>query len=217
MIRYTKGPIPEILQQNARDWTVELLALIEGGREVESGILRRYAHSSIKSQVKQDSYDKCIYCESKITHISYGDIDHIKPKSRFPAETYSWDNLALVCNKCNNTKRDNYDPATPPINPYRENPALFLKAVGAIIWPEPGNDRGQVTVSIVKLNRTELLERRRARLEQIRPMFENIARAINPEIRAIFREQLLEELKPEKEYVFVCKTAIETLGFLGNP
>ncbi|MBM4032553.1 MAG: hypothetical protein FJ291_12315 [Planctomycetes bacterium] len=59
-------------------------------------------------------HGKCCFCESKITHITYGDVEHFRPKAGYrqqPDEqlrrpgyywlAYEWSNLFLACELCN--------------------------------------------------------------------------------------------------------------------
>lgn len=212
MMRLQKSTIPAVLTEHAVEWTRELLDLLGRGLEPARSIWRRYAHPTVKTAVTVDSFGKCIYCESKVLHVSHGDIEHIKPKKRFPKLTYEWTNLALVCSRCNNHKRDGFDESCPPVNPFTEDPDQFLCAIGEWIWPKAGIDRGQVTIDLVDLNRVELLERRRERLKQIRDATEAWARTRNPKVKESFAEHLRDELSSEKEYVFVARAVLGPLG-----
>lgn len=189
------------------------MELLQAHGVAPEGVWNRYKHQEIKEVVQSDSSAKCIYCESKVLHISFGDIEHMKPKSRFPASTFSWENLGLVCTKCNVAKGNRYDEQLPPVNPYEEEPADFLIPIGQFVWHQPGNDRGQVTEHIVQLNRPELIQRRLERLETIRSLVDAIARAPNPTLRGILTDQLCLELMNDREYLFVSRALAAALGF----
>ena len=60
----------------------------------------RYSRPEIKAELIAETKGKCAYCESKITHIYPGDIEHIIPKSIFPRLTFTWANLTLGCYWC---------------------------------------------------------------------------------------------------------------------
>lgn len=212
MIRLRKQPPPQVMLANAPTWTQELLTLLQSGTDVPNSLLRRYAHPDIKAAVTRDSHGKCIYCESKILHITYGDVEHLKPKSTYPELTYEWENLGLVCSKCNNKKRDRYEEHSPPLNPFVDDPNEHLCAIGELIWPIAGSDRGQITIDLVELNRAELLERRRRQLERIRLLAEAWARTNNPTVKQVFAEQLREELEDAKEYAFVGRAVVGPVG-----
>jgi len=42
----------------------------------------------------------CGYCEQECK----GEVDHFRPKSRFPERVYEWENWVLACHVCNNMK-----------------------------------------------------------------------------------------------------------------
>ena len=132
MILLTKGAEPNVLVQNGTSWTAELLQLISSGEVVPERIWSRYKHPEIKMAVQRDSKEKCIYCESAVLHVSHGDIEHMRPKKKFPALTYVWTNLGLACTKCNGAKSDQFPDATPPVNPYSEDPSQFFLPVGEL-------------------------------------------------------------------------------------
>lgn len=154
---------------------------------------RNYKHPDIKKAIKGDSFGKCIYCESKISHVYFGDIEHIKPKSKFPELEFDWNNLGYVCAKCNNEKSDKWDDQCPFINPYIEDPLYFLCAVGIFIYHLAGNKRGEITEKEIDLNRSELIEMRKERIDSIR----TLADKYNNETSAALKGTLLKELKKE--------------------
>jgi len=212
MIRLHKGPIPESLGKNGAKWKAELMERVEQGAEIPDSMWNRYNQPDVKQQIVTDAYSKCAYCESKIAHVTFGDIDHLRPKKRFPTTTYEWSNLLLACPRCNNKKRDNYNEVVPPVNPVTEDPAAFLIAYGDQIWPQPGQDRGAETIALVELNRPELIERRRRRCEQIRHVAEAIVRMTGEAAKAALIEQLRQELGDDHEYAFVSRAAAQALG-----
>ena len=149
MIRIHKGPIPNSLAQNATTWTEELLALLAAREEVPDQVWTRYNQPDVKQQATSDSHSKCTYCESKITHIDFGDLEHVRPKKRFPNTTHEWNNLVLACAKCNSKRETRYDENIPPVNPALEDPGTFFVAHGHFIWPAPANGPGQETIALV--------------------------------------------------------------------
>lgn len=46
----------------------------------------------------------CGYCEE----CCKGDVDHFRPKSRFPRNVYRWSNWVLACPVCNNSKAEHW-------------------------------------------------------------------------------------------------------------
>ena len=54
----------------------------------------------------------CGYCESSCK----GEVDHFRPKSRFPESVYEWSNWIFVCRDCNQAKGDKW-PVGGYVNP----------------------------------------------------------------------------------------------------
>lgn len=212
MIRLQKGKKPAVLEKEAASWTKELLGLIRAGKPVPPTKLRRYAHPTIKAAVKQEAYEKCIYCESKISHVAPGDVEHIKPKSRYRELTYDWHNLAYVCNECNRRKSDTYNEACTPLNPFDDDPSKALAGVGAFIFSVLGHDRAEVTVSLMQLNRPALLERRGELITTLKHLAERAFREQNPSLRDLLLRELCREVAAPREYSFAGRSFLNSLG-----
>jgi hypothetical protein len=105
-----------------------------------------YGHPSVKDALRKAQHDKCCFCESKVTHIAYGDVEHFRPKAgirQTPDEplgrpgyfwlAYEWTNLYFCCQLCNQRFKRNLfplgDPKARALSPRddvaREHP-LFL-------------------------------------------------------------------------------------------
>lgn len=177
MIPIKRTPEPAILTKNKKQWTDDYLqAIIEhnanNSPQTKKKIQKaqnRYHHQSIKKALEQMCFSKCAYCESHITHISYGHIDHFMPKSKFPKHCFDWENLFLGCAVCNGTqyKGDKFPAAEeggPFINPCLEKPEAFLDfqfdAQTGTANVIAKNTRGQTMVSKLGLNRPELVQHR---------------------------------------------------------
>lgn len=167
MRQLLKSAEPEVLTKNKIRWTEELLSLIKNKQDVPKHIAGRYSHKEIKETLKKETFEKCIYCESKITQVYHGDIEHIIPKKVAPELTFDWQNLGFSCAVCNNKKSDYYDKEDPLLNPYQENPQNHIYFFGVMVMSQWGSDRGQITVNRLDLNRVELIERRKERIEKV--------------------------------------------------
>jgi uncharacterized protein (TIGR02646 family) len=73
-----------------------------------------YAHDSVKRALCRAQHNKCCFCESKVTHVAYGDVEHFRPKAAFAQAhgvpltrpgyywlAYEWTNLLFCCQLCN--------------------------------------------------------------------------------------------------------------------
>ena len=54
----------------------------------------------------------CAYCEE----IAKGEVEHFRPKSKFPDLVYSWSNWLFACHECNQAKSNTW-PSTGYVNP----------------------------------------------------------------------------------------------------
>lgn len=84
--------------------------------------MHSYRDPELKQHLVAEAHGKSVYCESKITHVYFGDIEHMKPKSVFPAERLDVSNLALACAVCNNAKGQFWDSTTPLLDPFIDEP-----------------------------------------------------------------------------------------------
>jgi hypothetical protein len=143
-----------------------------------------------------------MYCESKFTHVYFGDIEHIKPKDpdKFPELEFVWTNLGIVCAVCNNEKRSKYFAAAPFVDPYGEEPSQHVFAYGELLFHRNGSERGEITIKEIGLNRPALVERRHERLEGMRKALDACHRTQSEVLREAAREALLVECRESREY-----------------
>ena len=92
--------------------------------QLQTGV---YGHKSVKEALIKAQHDKCFLCESKITHISHGDVEHFRPKAAYRQNAseklrtpgyywlaYEWSNLFLACQICNQVFKKNLFPLSNP-------------------------------------------------------------------------------------------------------
>jgi uncharacterized protein (TIGR02646 family) len=185
MIQLTKGPEPARLQQHAAQWTQELATAIAAGEKADELRKSKYNHPDIKDAIKRETHNKCAYCESKPNHVTFGDIEHILPKSVKPELTYAWSNLTLACDICNTKKRDKEG----FIDPYTEKPSDHIQFFGPMMRPK--DEYGRNTTVGLDLNRMPLIERRHEKLQDLDRRIIEIKAAQNQALK----ETLLEALE----------------------
>lgn len=214
MIKIKKGNKPQVLVHNDARWTNELLGFIQRKEKVPASVSNRYNHSEVKKALKVEAKNKCIYCESKVSHVSYEHIEHIKPKAKdkYPELTFEWENLGLACPVCNMNKDDEYDPNLPFLNPYIDNPNDYLFASGPCVFGKPGQARGKLTERLIKLNRVELIEQRLERIEAIRQLMDSYENEQNPLLKKVIYKELLIELGEDKPYALVLNSMVKIVG-----
>lgn len=180
-----RGPKPQILIDNERGWTLELINELNRISEdiplddkhrqakinrqckvsqVKKSISSRYNSPDIK-QALQNMYEKrCCYCEGKITPQIIDHIEHLRPKSLFPHLIVDWDNLHCCCPVCNQNKQDQWDFKNPILDPTVDKVEDYLRFdlnTGQVINIK-GDLRTQNTIDYPKLNRPELVEERKS-------------------------------------------------------
>jgi uncharacterized protein (TIGR02646 family) len=82
-----------------------------------------YAAKPVKDELRKAQHDKCAFCESKISHVAYGDVEHFRPKAgcrqkrKDPLITpgyywlaYDWRNLLFCCQICNQRNKGHHFP-----------------------------------------------------------------------------------------------------------
>lgn len=171
-----------------------------------------YKNKENKEALKQSSFGKCMYCESKISHIDYGDVEHIKPKKNYPNLKFTWNNLGISCTKCNREyKHDKYDESTPYIDPFSENPSEHLRVFGSFLFSEKGSERGEMTIKDIGLNRVGLLEKRTAKINTIDKTIKACYRTASEDLRKSALDSLKVEADDDKEYALTVKTFLNSL------
>lgn len=216
MIKLSKAKKPQVLVDNDNKWTKEYLDCLNENKKPSDTIAHRYNHPDIKAALEEETTGKCAYCESKITHIEFGDIEHILPKNKDarPELYVDWNNLTLACEICNRTcKKDYYDPNVPLVNPYIDDPNDFFLFLGTIISSKNNNSRGFVTEKTLALNRSDLVVRRNERLQSISNLFVLWEQTQDPALKNTLANELVKECAPDKEYSAFVKHFLIAKGF----
>lgn len=143
-----------------------------------------------------------MYCESQVSHVYFGDVEHIRPKAvgKYPHLKFEWSNLGYCCARCNNAKSDDFDEACPLVDPYCEDPAEHLIAFGSTLRHKAGSERGALTITTTDLNRAELVERRAIRLTQLQNAIDACYRTSNATVKATLLTALANEGAVDKEF-----------------
>lgn len=86
-----------------------------------------YGAKSVKNALIKAQNKKCCFCESKVTQVAYGDVEHFRTKGGFKQDktdplgrpgyywlAYKWENLFFSCQKCNQRFKRNLFPLSNP-------------------------------------------------------------------------------------------------------
>ena len=180
---------PAVLRERG---AAETATLTSQSRNFKNDI---YAHATVRAALIEAQHGKCCYCESRIAHTG-SVIEHFRPKTsvrQSPAEArehpgyywlaYSWKNLYLACNACNEIKSDVFPLSRPDrrargpgdglgqertifVDP-RNDPSPVLGFAGPTATPAQGRERGRLLIRYLGLNRPALEERRREHLRLV--------------------------------------------------
>jgi len=167
-----------------------------------------------KEALRKSTAGKCMYCESKIEQVSYPHVEHIKPKAKFPELKFLWDNLGFSCQICNTNKGEKYDETTPFIDPYSENPEDHIVFLLFYLFPKQGSERGEYTIKELDLNRANLVERRKERIDKLNLMINAAYRTSSESLRNQAIMELKTEADKDKEYSAITKSVLLAQGIL---
>jgi uncharacterized protein (TIGR02646 family) len=177
MIKVVKSAEPQILVNNKNNWLSTYLGAKKiykknktpDNKKNLDAAEKKYNHKSIRLQLSADFCEKCAYCESHITHITFSHIEHFRPKSKYPKKCFEWKNLMIGCSICNgkSLKSDKFPTASnggPLIDVTKENPDNHLDFIfdsnlkTALVIPK--TSRGAITIKTLGLNRPMLVRHR---------------------------------------------------------
>jgi uncharacterized protein (TIGR02646 family) len=208
LIKLHKLKKPHILEVNEENWTNALLAREAKGEQPTETEKTRYRHPDIRSALVQETFGKCAYCESKILHVAFGDIEHIAPKSKAAANLVRWENLTLACQRCNNYKSDKEG----FVDPYEQDPETKFRFLGPLILAKAEYDDASFTAACLQLNRGELFEKRKERIEDLHNKYVIWHRTKHAEHKKILERDLLDnEGTPDKEYAAIARAFLREI------
>jgi len=143
--------------------------LLENQRKIKRGEIEEHSFETnfwkkAKDQLKEETHDKCAYCEAPTSMVAYGDVEHFRPKSKYWWLAYNYDNYLVSCQLCN----QKFKKAKFPI-PGRmmKGPKItaktsdhFIEFRAGSFGPDPlvisGNNPGSMSVNtFVQLHRNE--------------------------------------------------------------
>ena len=111
-----------------------------------------------RDDLQRPFHGLCAYCEE----IDPGEVDHFRPKSKYPYDVYVWENWLFSCHACNQAKRELWpplgyiDPCALSITDRPEHYFTFCISTGRIIEREGISNtskiRAQCMIRDLKLN-----------------------------------------------------------------
>jgi uncharacterized protein (TIGR02646 family) len=126
VIRIRKPEVaPLILRERGVSLAAELCRMVEAGERPKFD-RDVYGDPEVKQVLCTAQHDKCCFCESKLGHAQFGDVEHFRPKAsaqQSPADeptagyywlAYAWKNLYLSCEICNRRHKRAFFPLANP-------------------------------------------------------------------------------------------------------
>lgn len=204
MIALKKLAEPDSLKRNKEKWTSELLAAILAGNKKQiNNKKKKYNQKDVKAQLKKETQEKCAYCESRVTVVAHGDIEHVTPKSIEPEQTFEWENLTFACQICNqhkSAKQGIFDPYNDPVREFAFFASPFLSGKSL---------KSKKTIIELDLNRPELIEDRTAHIGEFGRALEAIENATDSGLQALLFTAMERDLdRGAVEYIAMKRTLL---------
>ncbi len=208
MIQLHSNPTDKAMRK-LRDAEEARETALQAGRDLTPAEAAKYRHHEVKSAIVAETSGKCAFCESKITHVYWGDVEHIIPKAHVPERTFDYDNLTLACARCNNFKGDYYSPTAPVVHPYEMDPSDHVFGLGMLVWSRPGSDAGPRTIRLLNLNREGLVERRTEVLESIDRKANLYANEPNGPVKDLYLQDLQDSITDSSPYALIARAYLQ--------
>lgn len=206
MIRIRKAAeAPMILRERGAMLTAELCARIDAG-EAPSFHRDVYGAAEVKHALSAAQHDKCCFCESKLQHAQFGDVEHFRPKATALQEpagpsapgyywlAYAWENLYLSCEVCNRRHKRGLFPLLNPEQRVTSHHRRTTLALEQPMFVDPGNDDPTVLIEF----RKELAVARNG----------NDRGAVTIEALQLNRAALWDRRRERHELLFACLTVL---------
>lgn len=197
-----------------------------------------YGDPEVREALRRAQHGKCAFCEAKITHVMYGDVEHYRPKGGFMRGgslqrpgyywlAYAWDNLVLACQLCNQRHKRNAFPlaggsrrarshrgdvakeAPRFVHPAQEDPSAVIGFHEHVAYAVGGDRRGRETIRGLGLNRAEIRGDRERFLEKLR-VIRDLAAAVPPSPARGAAQRLLDEaVRDDAEYAAMARAFLK--------
>ncbi len=225
MQNVTRVEAPQSFVNEATAWTQELSEKREEDKDSDH-YYDRYNHQT-KRNVRSDMEDSlltmysemCCYCETQ-TSKERGQIEHLRPKKKFPDRTYDWNNLHWVCSVCNGSKHQKYDCENPILDPSEPEPInhhIELQIDDGLPWVwlfnKNNSPRGNTTIEHADLNRDDLKAARMGTYLRTLRLISAIRKSNTGTQESKVNKNMLKRLyEGERGYVTSVKEAFEITG-----
>ena len=161
------------------------------------------------------SYGKCFYCETKSSGINK-EVDHFIEVAIDSSKAYTWDNLYLACNNCNDKLDNNAIPVNEVLNPCIDSDEEIQRCITFVseqITAVDASAKGLKTIKKYRLDK-EIMDLRRGRvLRCLANKALSIHQRMIQERRFEFNEEerksILHFMSPDQPYSLMCEVFIK--------
>ncbi len=202
MIRIRKPEqAPVILRDAGAQMTADLCRKVEAG-EPPTFENKIYGHPEVKDALRAAQHDKCCFCEAKLGHTQFGDIEHFRPKKQAQQDhvgpatvgyywlAYAWTNLYLSCEVCNRRhKRGLFPLANPERRISSHHRAVDVDSEQPL-FVDPGSDEP-----------TAFIEFRR---EYAAPVERSVRGSVTIQALELNRPALVEHRRERRKLLLAC-------------
>lgn len=213
MIELKKGDKPAWILANQERKTTEYLNAPTGKKPTP------WRATEIVTALKKESSNKCMYCECTIDDAAYSAVEHILPKSLFENSVLEWENLGLVCPRCNTNKGDYWTANTDHqlLNPYQDSVNEHIDFCGPLTVARLDSLRGKNTVRKFKfLDRGDLLFSRMKSIQDLDAKLFLWNSTRDPELKDLFAEDVVASIAHDQEFSGVLRAYAIHVGFPVN-
>lgn len=224
MIRITHVPPPKSVADKAQAVTDQIATYLQN-RQVPAAaagqkkpkdkelakLVKQYSDErlGLKKHLFTETHEKCAYCESMITHVDYGDIEHIVPKSVRPDLATTLANLTVACGVCNTNKSDYYNQMAPLIDPHNDDCRHEIVFFGWDIAKSFCGGTGQHTLRELELNREPLSRRREDQFNKLGEIISSWRKEVDATLRYALLLTIWDYAVPTAEYSSMALTVID--------
>ncbi|GGO62807.1 TIGR02646 family protein [Roseovarius pacificus] len=212
MRNLTKAIAPAVIADNEQAWLEQL------AEEPDNATRKtRYRHPEIKAAIRDEAYNKCIYCESKLGHNTPGDVEHIKPSSTRPHLRFNWRNLGLACTECNRRKGVYDNDEIPFLNPFEDDVEARVLHYGPIMSWVNGDQAAEIAIRKLELhgyNREQLVIRKIERIHEVDRLMTLYQGCGNEVLKEMYYLQLIDMAELPSEFSGMVKSILERNGIL---
>jgi uncharacterized protein (TIGR02646 family) len=115
MRKQTRTAEPEVLANNAQKWNDDWADKVNNqGKTSKDFNWHQVGKTSVRDLVvpvlREMNQGHCCFCDCYgLEACSKEPVEHFRPKMKFPHLAFTWSNLYYICDRCNNSKLEQWD------------------------------------------------------------------------------------------------------------